>query len=60
MLNVEQFEFVKMGNISSNKTKGTHDDCVWAVALAVYVARAKYQNYSFFSIFFHLSNASTL
>jgi len=38
-LNVERFELTKTGHIQFSHPEGTHDDILWAVALAVYAAR---------------------
>jgi len=35
-LNVERFELRKDGSIALNHPQGTHDDCFWSVALALY------------------------
>ena len=35
-LNVERFELRKDGNIAFSHPRGTHDDCFWAAALALY------------------------
>jgi len=37
-LNVERYELGKTGKILYNHPQGTHDDRLWAVALAVYAA----------------------
>jgi len=37
-LNVEKYEFTKMGKITFSHPEGTHDDRFWALALAVYAA----------------------
>ena len=37
-LNVERFELGKTGKLLFNHPEGTHDDCFWALALAVYAA----------------------
>jgi len=39
-LNVERFELTKTGQIMFSHPEGTHDDILWAVALAVYATRA--------------------
>ena len=38
-LNVERFELTKGGQIQFSHPAGTHDDRLFAVALAVYAAR---------------------
>lgn len=38
-LNVERFELAKSGQILFSHPAGTHDDRLWAVALAVYATR---------------------
>ena len=38
-LNVERFELTKTGQIQFSHPDGTHDDILWAVALAVYASR---------------------
>ena len=38
-LNVERFELTKTGQIQFSHPEGTHDDILWAVALAVYASR---------------------
>jgi hypothetical protein len=38
-LNVERFELTKTGQIMFSHPEGTHDDILWAVALAVYASR---------------------
>jgi len=38
-LNVERFELTKTGQIMFSHPDGTHDDILWAVALAVYATR---------------------
>jgi hypothetical protein len=35
-LNVEKYELRKDGTIMLSHPNGTHDDCFWAIALAVY------------------------
>ena len=37
-LNVERFELRKDGSIAFNHPQGTHDDCFWACALAVFAS----------------------
>ena len=39
-LNVEQFELTKTGQVQFSHPDGTHDDILWAVALAVFATRA--------------------
>jgi phage FluMu gp28-like protein len=39
-LNVERFELTKAGQIQFSHPDGTHDDILWAVALAVFATRA--------------------
>lgn len=39
-LNVENFELTKTGQIMFSHPDGTHDDILWAVALAVYATRS--------------------
>ena len=39
-LNVERFELTKTGQVQFSHPEGTHDDILWAVALAVYATRA--------------------
>jgi phage FluMu gp28-like protein len=38
-LNVERYELTKTGQIQFSHPEGTHDDILWAVALAVYASR---------------------
>ena len=38
-INVERFELTKGGQIQFNHPEGTHDDLLWALALAVYATR---------------------
>jgi phage FluMu gp28-like protein len=38
-LNVERFELTKTGQIMFSHPEGTHDDILWAAALAVYATR---------------------
>lgn len=38
-LNVERFELTKSGQVQFSHPDGTHDDRLWALALAVYAAR---------------------
>jgi hypothetical protein len=38
-LNVERFELTKTGQIMFSHPEGSHDDILWAVALAVYASR---------------------
>jgi len=38
-MNVERFELTKAGQIQFSHPAGSHDDRLWAVALAVYAAR---------------------
>jgi phage FluMu gp28-like protein len=40
-LNVERFELTKTGQIQFSHPEGTHDDILWAVALAVYASRTR-------------------
>lgn len=37
-LNAEQYELTKTGKITYSHPEGTHDDRIWAFALAVYAA----------------------
>lgn len=39
-LNVEHFELMKTGQVQFSHPDGTHDDILWAVALAVFATRA--------------------
>lgn len=39
-LNVERYELTKTGQVQFSHPEGTHDDILWAVALAVYATRA--------------------
>ncbi|MGA8903679.1 MAG: hypothetical protein WB661_01580 [Candidatus Bathyarchaeia archaeon] len=39
-LNVEHFELTKTGQVQFSHPDGTHDDILWAVALAVFATRA--------------------
>jgi phage FluMu gp28-like protein len=39
-LNVERFELTKSGQIQFSHPAGTHDDRLWAVALAVYASKS--------------------
>lgn len=38
-MNVEQFQYTKTGQTQFSNPSGTHDDRLWALALAVYAAR---------------------
>lgn len=38
-MNVEQFQYTKTGQTKFSNPSGTHDDRLWALALAVYAAR---------------------
>jgi phage FluMu gp28-like protein len=38
-LNIERFELTKTGQVQFSHPEGTHDDILWAVALAVYATR---------------------
>jgi phage FluMu gp28-like protein len=38
-INLEKFELTKDGNIKFSHPEGTHDDRLWAIALAVYASR---------------------
>jgi len=38
-LNIEKFEVTKEGRIKFSHPAGTHDDRLWAFALAVYAAK---------------------
>jgi hypothetical protein len=40
-LNIERFELTKAGQVQFSHPSGTHDDRLWAVALAVYATRTK-------------------
>lgn len=40
-LNVEHFELTKTGQVQFSHPDGTHDDILWAVALAVFATRAR-------------------
>jgi len=40
-LNLERFELTKTGQIMFSHPEGTHDDILWAVALAVYASRTR-------------------
>ena len=40
-LNVERFELTKTGQIMFSHPDGTHDDILWAVALAVFATRTE-------------------
>jgi hypothetical protein len=40
-LNVERFELTKTGQIMFSHPEGSHDDILWAVALAVYASRTR-------------------
>lgn len=44
-LNVEQYEMMKTGQIRFDHPAGTHDDKVWAFALAVYASRPEVPEY---------------
>lgn len=39
-LNIERFELTKAGQIQFSHPAGTHDDRLWALALAVYASKA--------------------
>jgi len=39
-INVERYELTKTGQIQFSHPDGTHDDRLWALALAVYASRA--------------------
>jgi phage FluMu gp28-like protein len=40
-LNIERFELTKTGQVQFSHPEGTHDDILWAVALAVYASRTE-------------------
>ena len=40
-MNVERYELPKTGQIQFSHPNGTHDDWLWALALAVYASRQK-------------------
>jgi len=40
-LNVERFELTKTGQVMFSHPEGTHDDILWAVALAAYASRTE-------------------
>jgi len=44
-LNVEQYEMMKTGQIRFDHPTGTHDDRLWAFALAVYASRPEVPEY---------------
>ncbi len=44
-LNVERYELLKTGRTQFSHPDGTHDDMLWALALAVYAARPEIPNY---------------
>jgi len=44
-INVERFELTKTGQIQFSHPEGTHDDELWALALAVYAARTPDTSY---------------
>jgi phage FluMu gp28-like protein len=44
-LNVERFELTETGQVKFSHPEGTHDDRLWALALAVYVSRPEVPSY---------------
>ncbi len=44
-LNVERYEVMKTGQIQFKHPTGTHDDKLWAIALAVYASRPEVPEY---------------
>lgn len=44
-LNIERFELTKTGQIQFSHPEGTHDDRLWAFALAVYASRPEVPEY---------------
>ncbi|HEY4822237.1 MAG TPA: hypothetical protein VIH83_00945, partial [Candidatus Bathyarchaeia archaeon] len=44
-LNLEQYEMMKTGQIRFDHPTGTHDDRLWAFALAVYASRPEVPEY---------------
>ncbi|MGQ9543694.1 MAG: terminase large subunit domain-containing protein [Candidatus Bathyarchaeia archaeon] len=40
-LNVERYEYMKDGRVKFNHPEGTHDDMLWALALACYATRGR-------------------
>lgn len=44
-LNVERYELTKTGQIQFSHPEGTHDDRLWAFALAVYASRPEVPQY---------------
>jgi len=53
-VNVERFELTKAGQIQFSHPDGTHDDELWALALAVYATRTP--DTSYMSIGYGVSN----
>lgn len=49
-LNVERFELTKTGQIQLSHPQGTHDDRLWAFALAVYEARPDVSEHHYFAV----------
>jgi hypothetical protein len=43
--NVERYELTKVGQIQFSHPEGTHDDRLWAVALAVFASRPEIPEY---------------
>ncbi len=44
-MNVERYELTKTGQIQFSHPNGTHDDTLWALALAVYASRPEIPEY---------------
>ena len=48
-LNVERYETTKTGQVQFSHPTGTHDDRLWALALAVYASRPEVPKYHAFA-----------
>ncbi len=48
--NVERYRLTKTGQVQFSHPNGTHDDRLWAIALAVYAAKAEITRHTFFAI----------
>lgn len=49
-LNVERYELTKTGQVQFSHPQGTHDDRLWAFALAVYEARPGVTEHHYFAV----------
>ncbi len=49
-MNVERYELTKTGQMQFSHPGGTHDDRLWALALAVYASRAETTYHRYFAV----------